>query len=1029
MRHTIWMVAAILAASVPVSGDALRLVPMPKEVRRGQGVFRLDRALVLELPEASIRVLGPMVQGELKLAGMDPPKIVARRGGGFVVRLASRDGSQAAVPAPPKKLGAEGYELTVRPDEVVCAAPQAAGLFYGVQTLRQLIRANRVAGGKALGCVTVCDWPALRWRCFQDDLTRGPSSRLTTMRKDVDLGAMLKMNVWTYYMEYQYAFKKHPKIGPKDGSLTPKDLAALVAYAKPLHVEVMGNQQSFGHFGHILAHEEYADLRETRSLLTPANEKTYQLLDDLYSEVIPLLPFTFFNVCCDETWGLGKGPSKDMAKKIGVGGVYVRHIRRVYDLVKGKYGKRMMMWGDIILQHRGNLKAIPKDVIMLTWGYGNRASFEDQIRPFAVSGYEFFVCPGVSNWSRILPDFGVATTNIRNFVRDGVKHGAIGMLNTAWEDDGEALNAPKWHAHAWAAECAWTGSATTDKDFNRRIGAVLFGEKGDHFGQAIELLAGTHRLAGMTGMNNRRFWQDDFTPRGAPAAVRAQATRLLALVEPAIEHLEACRKQAVVNAELLDHFLQGARRMELIGRRMLDGVAVAELYSKACSTPREEAKALVEKARGLVVKNRDATEALGKEFRRLWLIESKPYALDRTMSRYDAAVKRYEVMAANLAKAAKALQQGKPLPDPHKLRLDLPEAILRRTRPHRLVATPLKATGPWTQKDATHRIGLVVHAGKTDRRDLPIELDVSVPADLSGKPVRAFRLGGGEEIPVQFDAAGRRLSVLLSGKLPRGAAAEIYVYLGLKTRPAPRKGAVTTGKAPGGMTWIENDKVRLLLGPQGAHVFEWRVKARQGRDLAMPGRGGWAGFSDMALGYRDVPFKLECLAAGPAVVTVRCTAANGMVKTIRLHAGVSWMEVFVSEPTGHYWDFDDPKNFAADGPTPGKYLFSNGKTGPVGRAADGVPAQVRVSKVHWGVKFSPDRLGMGLVTPEVAAAFRVAPGAGAGGVGIERSPAASHFITFAGVLDAPPAETMDALRQTLNLRDQPEVVLHAIQKR
>ena len=59
-----------------------------------------------------------------------------------------------------------------------------------------------------------------------------------------------------------------------------------------------------------------------------------------------------------------------------------------------------------------------------------RANFEEQIIPFAKSGYEFFVCPGVSDWSRILPDFGVAQTNIQNFVRDGVKHGALGMINT-----------------------------------------------------------------------------------------------------------------------------------------------------------------------------------------------------------------------------------------------------------------------------------------------------------------------------------------------------------------------------------------------------------------------------------------------------------------------------------------------------------------------------------------------------------------------------------------------------------------------
>jgi len=867
MRCTFYIVLTIVALTAAgrsawaVEASSLRLVPMPREVRIDKGTFPLDGPLVFEAPAASAKLLGRMLADEFKIARLAPPKSFRRGDGAFWFRLARGVGRASRPPIDPKdlpkKLGVEGYRLVVSKRDIVCAAPEAAGLFYGLQTLRQLIRANRTADGKALPCMTIDDWPALRWRCFQDDMTRGPSSKLATMQRDVQLGAFTKMNVWTYYMEYQFAFKKHPKIGPPNGSLTPKDLKALVAFSKPLHVDVMGNQQSFGHFGRILSHPEYADLRETGSLLTPANPKSYALLDDLYSEVIPLVPFEFFNVCCDETWGLGRGPSKAMAAKIGVGGVYVSHIRKVYDLVKGKYGKRMMMWGDIILQHPKNLKDIPKDVIMLTWGYGAKASFVDQIKPFTASGYEFFVCPGVSNWSRILPDFGVATTNIRNFVRDGVANGAIGMLNTAWEDDGEALGAPKWHGHAWGGECAWTGSKTMPKDFNRRIGAVLFGEKGDHFGKAIELLAKTHRLAGTRGMNNRRFWQDDFLSAGGADNVRASANALLALVRPAIEHLLACKKEAVVNAGLLDHFLQGARRMELIASRMLDGLAVQALYAKARTADRQDAGELLDKARTLVVKNRDATEALGKEFARLWLSESKPYLLDRTLNRYAASVKAYTALAARLAKAAEALKKGQPVDDlpvaaqpRSRARGPLPKPMVRITKPTRVIATPLKGDTPWARRDASHRFVLVVSAGDVDRYDVPLEVDVSVPKGLATRPVQVFRQeanGATQEVLAQLDVVGEgekgqvRFSAILPGKLARGTSAEMTVYLGLKDAPLEDAEAVTTKNAPDKMKWIENDKVRLLLGPAGAHVFQWQIRGVKPLEIGLDRLGGLFG--------------------------------------------------------------------------------------------------------------------------------------------------------------------------------------------
>ena len=552
-RWTLTLAIATMGASLGPAEDAatLRLVPFPKELRLEAGELALDSTLVLEGPADRLPLLLKLLGTELQRAGLPAPNPRPLSASVNRFRLIAGSRSDAAEGKLRDKGTDEDYTLHVTPGGVVVAGRGPAGLLHGAETLVQLIRANR--RGNHLPCLTIADWPSLRWRCFQNDMTRGPSATLETLQQQVALGAMLKMNLFTYYMEYQYAFSRHPEIGPPDGSLEPGELGRLVAYARPLGIEVLGNQQSFGHLEGILKHQRFAGLRETSAVITPVKEETYRLLDELYSEVCPILPFEFFNVCCDETFGLGTGPSKELAAKIGVGGVYVGHVRRVHDLLAGKYKKRMMMWGDIILMHPEHLAKIPKDTIMLTWDYSPRESFENQIVPFAKSGYEFFVCPGVQDWSRVLPDFAATQVNVRNFVRDGAKHGALGMLNTSWKDDGESLNAPNWHGYAWGAECAWNASATEPADFERRIGAVLFGEKGDHFGQAIRLLAQVH------AMPNSRFWENDFLSRRSPALVRAEADRLLALVCPAREHLEACRRQATVNAELLDALIFAAR--------------------------------------------------------------------------------------------------------------------------------------------------------------------------------------------------------------------------------------------------------------------------------------------------------------------------------------------------------------------------------------------------------------------------------------------------------------------------------------
>ncbi len=1028
----LWSACSSFGWSADVSG--LRLVPFPKQIELQPGTFDLQGKWQVQAPAAYAEFVGRRLNSELAVAKLPAWEVQPVDGQTLTFRVVAGKADRS-LPSLPSDAPAGSYVLQLADNAICCTAVDLDGLHYGVETLGQLIRANRTEN--TLPCLTIRDWPSLKWRCFQDDLTRGPSSTLATLQQQIDGGAELKMNMFTYYMEYQYAFQKHPNIGPADGSLTPEDLKSLVQYAKGRQIEILGNQQSFGHFTWILKHPEYADLRETGYLLCPTKEATYQLLDDLYSEVCPLLPLDMFNVCCDETEGLGTGPSKQLAEEIGVGGVYVRHIRRVHDLLKEKYHKRMMMWGDIILMHPDKLDQIPKDTIMLTWGYGPKASFEDQILPFKSSGYEFFVCPGINNWSRILPDFAATTVNIQNFVRDGAKHGALGMLNTAWEDDGEALQGYKWHGYAWGAECAWNASSTSPEDFNRRVGAVLFGEPGDHFGRAITLLAQTHSLSGMEYMLNPRFWQNDFVPRQSVSATTKSAQRLLSLVQPSIEHLEACRQDAVVNANLLDAFLLGARRMELIGLRMLAGVKAVEAYTAAYDTSdRDERVKRVTEAEQIVQQMQQAHRSLGEEFQRIWLSESKPYALDWTMKRYAELDKWYQSLADRLADARQKAESGEPLPSPSELGLVTAASHFRQTRPFALRADSLKTDLPWLEPEATHRFGLMIEAGSVDRHELPVEVDVRIPEELAARPIRAFWIRANGEAPqllAQLDSSPdsrkQRLTLIVPGPIAQGTAAEIHVYCGASPRSSDSSTAAMTDNVDDNFWCLENGALKLLLGAEGAHLYRCEVRAASDRDVTTPGETSWFGLSDLSGEYRAAQNKITCTARGPALVRYVCEDPTELTKSISLYGGVSWLEVVLSDPVGYYWDFDDPQLFAADSSTPGTCQFSDGTTSPVGSNAVGVAAQVKTGSAKWAIKWNEQKLALGLTTPEVATRFVVGPGAGAGGVGIEGGTPAGHFITYAGLLQLTPEETMVRLQQTLDFTNQPKVVVWALEQK
>lgn len=630
---------AFLGATVTLAAtahaQAPRLIPTPQKIEVSGGAVTLGRVHVdLAKPgDPEDRLAAQQLMDEAKVdltigragTGSKSPRILIGRIG----RDKEIDAAVGtAAKGIPKQHAFDGYVLVVQPDKIVVAGQTAAGTFYGVQTLKQLIRRS-----PEIPCMTVVDWAALQYRGWQDDVSRGPIPTLDFLKREVRTLSEFKLNAFTLYTEHVFKLKKHPTIAPKDG-ITAEEIAELSAYAAKYHVELIGNFQSFGHFANILATKGYENLGETPYIISPAKPESYKFLADVYGEIAPAYKSTLFDINCDETGGLGSGASKDLVAQIGVGGVYAMHINRIAELLKA-LGKTPMMWGDIALEHPDIVPRLPKDLIVLSWGYDARPSFDGAIVPFTKLGFRFWVCPGVSCWSQIFPDYDNAAINISNYVRDGARLGAMGTLDTTWDDDGQNFFSANWVPLVWGAECAWHPAIPAvgeDPDavrndrlaaFRSAFSSAFFGLQGDQADKALWDLSELRRDPVSGGMWDGAFdWslQDVQGRRFSLDDARDFVHRADALATS----LNKARAEATHNADSLDYAAFEARRASYLGTR---GIA-AKLMD--CASDPVVKSGLAALLSGMS----DDLVAMARDYRSLWLRENRPWWLDKSLQPY-----------------------------------------------------------------------------------------------------------------------------------------------------------------------------------------------------------------------------------------------------------------------------------------------------------------------------------------------------------------------------------------------------------
>lgn len=349
----------------------------------------------------------------------------------------------------------QGYALAIAPNGIAVRGADAEGLGYGLDTLAQILRQEKV---DSVPCLNIRDYPSILKRGLMLDISRGKVYTREYLIKVIQRLAKMRYNVFQLYTEHTFAFPSHPEIWEGSDPITPEDVLELQKVCKAYGIELQANLQSLGHARRILTRPEHMDLAESDMYWSFAtkSEDTFRLIDELYADYLPLFESPWLNVCLDEPYDLGSGYSAE-AKAKGED-LYIQYFLRLHQLA-AKYGKKIMAFGDVFRNHPERLDLVPDDIIYVDWCYDPKPEYGTPAI-FGKSGREFWICPGTGNWNTLFPRMDGALMNITQMVTEGVAAHTSGMLLTDWNDHGAySQHGTGFYTYAFAAATAWNGCA------------------------------------------------------------------------------------------------------------------------------------------------------------------------------------------------------------------------------------------------------------------------------------------------------------------------------------------------------------------------------------------------------------------------------------------------------------------------------------------------------------------------------------------------------------------------------------------
>jgi len=401
MKNFLLFFLVMIFAAVQAQNSALNLIPQPVEVKLEKGSFSLTKSTSIRYNKPESRETAEMLARKLNVAT------------GF--NLKATQGNKGAIQlnlnfVTDPQLGKEGYSLVSTSKSIIISANQPAGLFYGMQTLLQLlpveIESKEVVKLKwMVPAVSIKDYPRFAWRGLMLDVSRHFFTK-EEVKLYLDEMARFKFNTFHWHLTddegWRIEIKSLPKLtevgawrvpraghfGDRDfpkpgeaatdgGFYTQDDIKEIVAYAKTLNITIVPEIDVPGHsMAAIAAYPELSCKKDTstrvspgskfsewygngtfkmnvENALNPSDENVYVFLDKVFTEVAALFPGQYIHVGGDECykgyWKEDEGCQKLMKE------LSIRHVEdlqgyfmnRVEAILK-KNGKKLIGWDEIL---------------------------------------------------------------------------------------------------------------------------------------------------------------------------------------------------------------------------------------------------------------------------------------------------------------------------------------------------------------------------------------------------------------------------------------------------------------------------------------------------------------------------------------------------------------------------------------------------------------------------------------------------------------------------------------------------------